>query len=179
MLASANRMSLVRTPRRYRGRGARSRSRSRSRSSHGETSSRTLDDRLRKTTLLFVLTTSGAGALGCGGSAEPASAPHATQSSTERVFAAVVPSVVAVLNDDQEVRDDEAKRTLRDLGLEGHAPKSVIDVSLRKEPTPHGTGFMIEGGLVLTAAGSAARNRNHGPCGSASAAPGRPYAAGS
>ncbi len=34
-------------------------------------------------------------------------------------------------------------------------------------------------GLVLTGAESAARSRNRGPCGSASAAPGRPYAAGS
>jgi S1-C subfamily serine protease len=91
-------------------------------------------------------------ASGCGGGAEPAASPQAAHASTERVFAAVVPSVVAVLNDDQDVRDDEAKRTLRDLGLEGHAPKSVIDVSLRKEPTPHGTGFMIDGGFVLTAA---------------------------
>ena len=29
------------------------------------------------------------------------------------------------------------------MGDESHAPKHVIDVSLRKEPTPHGTGFAI------------------------------------
>ena len=31
----------------------------------------------------------------------------------------------------------------RRMGDESHAPKHVIDVSLRKEPTPHGTGFAI------------------------------------
>jgi S1-C subfamily serine protease len=86
---------------------------------------------------------------GCG---QPAAAPRVEGSLTERVFADVVPSVVAVLNDDGDMREDEAKRTLHDMGVAGHSPKSVVDVSLRKEPTPHGTGFLIEGGLVLTAA---------------------------
>jgi hypothetical protein len=40
---------------------------------------------------------------------------------------------------------------MKALGV-GHAPKTVVDVSLRREPTPHGTGFMIEGGVILTAA---------------------------
>lgn len=83
----------------------------------------------------------------CGGGAPPR-APAATSS----VFERVVPSVVAVLNDDRDLREEEAKHVLADMGLEGHAPRSVVDVSLRKEPSPHGTGFMIEGGLILTAA---------------------------
>src|SRR6185436_18023878 len=70
---------------------------------------------------------------------------------THVVFDKVVPSIVAVLNDDQDLREDEVKRAMKALGV-GHAPKTVVDVSLRKEPTPHGTGFMIDGGLVLTAA---------------------------
>ncbi len=86
----------------------------------------------------------------CGGA--PVAAPHAEGSLTERVFSQVVPSVVAVLNDDGDMREDEARKTLHDMGLEGHSPKSVVDVSLRKEPTPHGTGFVIDGGFVLTAA---------------------------
>lgn len=82
----------------------------------------------------------------CAGPA--ARAPQATLS----IFDRVVPSVVAVLNDDRDLREEEAKHALAEMGLEGHAPKSVVDVSLRKEPSPHGTGFMIEGGLILTAA---------------------------
>jgi hypothetical protein len=39
-----------------------------------------------------------------------------------------------------------------ELGKDEHAPKNIIDVSLRKEPMPHGTGFLIEGGFVITAA---------------------------
>ena len=92
---------------------------------------------------------------GCGNSSQGAAHPegaHAEGSLTERVFASVVPSVVAILNDDDDLREDEAKRTLHDMGLQGHSPKSVIDVSLRKEATPHGTGFLIDGGLVITAA---------------------------
>jgi hypothetical protein len=88
-----------------------------------------------------------AAALGACG-APTAHAPQATPS----VFDRVVPSVVAVMNDDRDLRDEEAKHALAEMGLEGHAPKSVVDVSLRKEPSPHGTGFMIEGGLILTAA---------------------------
>ena len=32
------------------------------------------------------------------------------------------------------------------------APKHVVDISLRKEENPHGTGFAIEGGDIVTAA---------------------------
>jgi hypothetical protein len=38
------------------------------------------------------------------------------------------------------------------MGQEPHAPKNVVDVSLRKEPMPHGTGFFVEGGMIITAA---------------------------
>lgn len=68
------------------------------------------------------------------------------------VFDAVVPSVVAVLNDDQADRDQEVKELEQRFGKETRAPKRVVDVSLRKEPMPHGTGFVIEGGRVVTAA---------------------------
>ena len=83
-------------------------------------------------------------------SAPPPPVNHPT--TAESVFEAVAPSVVAILNDDRADREQEAKDTEASLGDESHAPKHVIDVSLRKEPTPHGTGFMIEGGLVITAA---------------------------
>jgi hypothetical protein len=71
---------------------------------------------------------------------------------TQVVFDTVVPSVVAVLNDDRALREDEQKRAMEELGKDEHAPRTIIDVSLRKEPMPHGTGFLIEGGLVITAA---------------------------
>lgn len=81
--------------------------------------------------------------------ARPAVAPGA---GTRGVFEAVVPSVVAIINDDRAVREQEDKEAMKQLGVDEHAPKTVIDVSLRKEPTPHGTGFMIENNLVVTAA---------------------------
>jgi len=68
------------------------------------------------------------------------------------MFDLVSPSVVAVLNDDAAVREQEARLAMEEMGVEEHAPKKIVDVSLRKEPMPHGTGFMIDGGLVVTAA---------------------------
>lgn len=106
--------------------------------------------------LLRVLSSLGAlGALGaalgaaaCGSAPPPP--PHVP--TAETVFDAVAPSVVAILNDDRADRDEEVKEAEASLGDESHAPKHVIDVSLRKEPTPHGTGFMIDGGQIVTAA---------------------------
>jgi S1-C subfamily serine protease len=83
-------------------------------------------------------------------SAPPPPAHHPT--TAESVFEAVAPSVVAILNDDRADREQEMKDTEASLGDESHSPKHVIDVSLRKDPTPHGTGFMIEGGQIVTAA---------------------------
>ena len=60
--------------------------------------------------------------------------------------------VVAILNDDRADREEEIREAEKSLGHEAHAPTHVIDVSLRKDPLPHGTGFMIEGGNVVTAA---------------------------
>lgn len=99
--------------------------------------------------LSLLLTLLGGLAVGCSGSriTTPASGR-----ATQQVFDAVVPSVVAVLNDDRALREDEDKRAMEELGKDEHAPKTIIDVSLRKEPMPHGTGFLIEGGFVITAA---------------------------
>jgi len=90
-------------------------------------------------------------ATGCGGSPPVVTSPQAG-TATQGVFDAVVPSVVAVLNDDRALRDEESKQVLKEMGVEQHAPKQIIDVSLRKEPTPSGTGFLVEGGIVITAA---------------------------
>ena len=87
----------------------------------------------------------------CGGTARPVSSPAAGQS-TQSVFDAVSPSVVAILNDDSAVRDEEANQAMKEIGREAHAPKKVIDVSLRKERMPHGTGFLVDGGTIVTAA---------------------------
>lgn len=87
----------------------------------------------------------------CGGTSRPASSP-AAGASTQNVFDVVSPSVVAILNDDRAIREEEAKLAMKEAGVESHAPKTIVDVSLRKEPMPHGTGFLIEGGLVVTAA---------------------------
>jgi hypothetical protein len=88
---------------------------------------------------------------GCGGPNTTIGSPPAGHS-TQSVFDLVSPSVVAILNDDRAQREAEAKETMREIGLEAHAPKTIVDVSLRKEPTPHGTGFLIAGGTVITAA---------------------------
>jgi S1-C subfamily serine protease len=59
------------------------------------------------------------------------------------VFEATAPSVVAILNDDRADREKDIADLEKTLGDESRAPKHVVDVSLRKEPTPHGTGFAI------------------------------------
>jgi hypothetical protein len=61
----------------------------------------------------------------------------------QTVFEETAPSVVAILNDDRADREQEVQDMEKEMGDESHAPKHVIDVSLRKEPTPHGTGFAI------------------------------------
>lgn len=92
------------------------------------------------------------GAVGCGAPRAPTLKGEATQ----LVFDRVSPSVVAIDNDDQAIREEEARRAERDAGHDTRLPKKVIDVSLRKEPMPHGTGFVIDAGdgstIILTAA---------------------------
>jgi len=82
--------------------------------------------------------------------------------SAEVVFDAVAPSVVAILNDDTQDREEEIKDAERMMGKDPRAPQHVIDVSMRKEISPQGTGFAIAasempgatggGVLVVTAA---------------------------
>jgi hypothetical protein len=72
--------------------------------------------------------------------------------SAQAVFDAVAPSVVAILNDDRSDREAEIAELEKKMGQDARSPKHVVDVSLRKDPTPQGTGFMIAGGLVVTAA---------------------------
>jgi S1-C subfamily serine protease len=81
----------------------------------------------------------------CGGTAQPVAPPAATPVHPEAraVFDATAPSVVAILNDDRADVERETKDLEKTMGDESHAPKHVIDVSLRKEPTPHGTGFAV------------------------------------
>ena len=87
-------------------------------------------------------------------SSKPAETPKAPNQHVfaREVFDQVSPSVVAILNDTRTEHEEEVQKLLKTLGDEAKAPKKVIDVSLRKEPTPHGTGFMIEGGNIVTAA---------------------------
>lgn len=105
----------------------------------------------RAGSLFFVLVVGLIVLAGCGGSAKPATSPNAG-AATQVVFDTVVPSVVAILNDDRALREEEIKQAMKEMGVEAHAPKQVIDVSLRKEPTPNGTGFLIDSGYVVTAA---------------------------
>ena len=85
-----------------------------------------------------------------GGCTAPAAAP--TKPAAQSVFDTVAPSVVAILNDDRADREIDIREIEKTLGDEARAPKRVVDVSLRKEPTPHGTGFMIENNQIVTAA---------------------------
>jgi S1-C subfamily serine protease len=93
-------------------------------------------------------------AAGCGGGkgGAPKVPPPAAEVTTRGVFETVAPSVVAILNDDESDRRAEQDEFAKALGAEPKAPQKIVDVSLRKEKTPHGTGFMVEGGLVVTAA---------------------------
>ena len=79
---------------------------------------------------------------GCGG---PTSQVHveAVRPDAHAIFEATAPSVVAILNDDRADRERETLELEKTMGDESHAPKHVVDVSLRKDPTPHGTGFAI------------------------------------
>ena len=88
------------------------------------------------------------GALSCAKPPVPPPPPP----TAEDVFRMVSPSVVAILNDDRADREAEMKAVEASLGDELRAPKHVIDISLRKEENPHGTGFAIEGGDIVTAA---------------------------
>lgn len=92
--------------------------------------------------------------LGCGGSTPTAASPPGAQAapSAHRVFELVAPSVVAILNDDRVDREQEIVEAEKAMGTDPHAPKHTIDVSLRKDPTPDGTGFIIDGNLIVTAA---------------------------
>lgn len=79
-------------------------------------------------------------------------ASYPEKPSAKEVFDRVAPSVVAITNDDAADREEEARELEKSLGAEAKAPRRVVDVSARKTPDPHGTGFMIAGGLVVTAA---------------------------
>jgi S1-C subfamily serine protease len=79
---------------------------------------------------------------GCGGSTVQAHV-EAPRPNAHAVFEATAPSVVAILNDDRADVEKERLELEKTMGDESHAPKHVIDVSLRKDPTPHGTGFAI------------------------------------
>ena len=86
------------------------------------------------------------GASGCGGAGGGGATQghvEAARPNAHAVFEATAPSVVAILNDDRADREKETKELEKTMGDESHAPKRVIDVSLRKDPTPQGTGFAI------------------------------------
>lgn len=80
--------------------------------------------------------------MACGGSTQQQQSRYA-QPEAQSVFQATAPSVVAILNDDRADREQEIQDLEKTMGDESHAPKHVVDVSLRKEPTPHGTGFAV------------------------------------
>ncbi len=83
---------------------------------------------------------------GCGHPATPA------RPSAEVVFDAVAPSVVAISNDDSADREKQIAALEKRTGTAPHGPKRVIDVSAHRQATPDGTGFMVAGGLIVTAA---------------------------
>ncbi len=95
--------------------------------------------------LLLVLAASLA-ALACG----PAKSPE--RPTAEVVFDAVAPSVVAIVNDDSQEREERIREIETKMGRDPNAPKRVVDVSYQRTNPPDGTGFMIDGGLVVTAA---------------------------
>ncbi|HEU4411459.1 MAG TPA: serine protease [Polyangiaceae bacterium] len=114
---------------------------------------KTLSKRARVWAAAVGLAAAGCGGKGAAPRAAPAPAPApAAESATRGVFETVAPSVVAILNDDEADRRAEQDEFAKALGAEPKAPQKVVDVSRSKEKTPHGTGFLVEGGLVVTAA---------------------------
>ncbi len=108
---------------------------------------------MKASTCLLLLIVFIMGASACASAKAPAAPPpKPPRMDSQAVFEHVAPSIVGILNDDRDDRDAEIKRIEKALGKTTDAPKHVIDVSLRKEPQPHGTGFMIESGRVVTAA---------------------------
>ncbi len=94
-------------------------------------------------------------AAACGGSKPPPAAPAADASKAptpEAIFEMVAPSIVAIVNDDQADREQERKDIEASFGDEPRAPKHVVDVTPKRATPPHGTGFMIDGGQIVTAA---------------------------
>ncbi|HEX7665168.1 MAG TPA: trypsin-like peptidase domain-containing protein [Polyangiaceae bacterium] len=104
-----------------------------------------------KAALLALVSTT---TLACGGSTTTAQSAAETSArpSAHDVYLKVAPSVVAVLNDDRADREEEIVQAEKSMGQEAHAPKHTIDVSLRKDPQPDGTGFIIPSGEIVTAA---------------------------
>src|SRR3954447_26223399 len=89
----------------------------------------------------------------CGGAAVPKTASGLSEDKrTEAIFDMVAPSIVAIVNDDEADREQERKDVESTFGDEPRAPKRVIDVTPKRAQPPHGTGFMIEGGQIVTAA---------------------------
>ncbi len=89
----------------------------------------------------------------CGGSTPPAASPSAhAVPSAHQVFEMVAPSVVAILNDDRSDKEQEIVEAEKAMGTDPHAPRHTIDVSLRKNPSPDGSGFVVDGNLIVTAA---------------------------
>src|SRR5688500_7414963 len=106
--------------------------------------------------LLFLLAVSSVlPSLGCGSSKPTESAETAKKkrpSASRQVFDSVSQSVVAILNDDKDDREAEIKELEKLTGEERRTPKRIVEVSSRTKPMPHGTGFMIPGDRVVTAA---------------------------
>ncbi len=101
--------------------------------------------------LLLVSVASACSAVSLGGcSSPPPKVPG--RPLPETVFDKVAPSVVAIMNDDKAERDRQTKVIEAALGHETRAPKHVIDVSLRKDAQPEGTGFLLADGTIVTAA---------------------------
>ncbi|CAN5726129.1 hypothetical protein BH09MYX1_BH09MYX1_28700 [soil metagenome] len=96
--------------------------------------------------LVLLLTISALGSLACGQAKSP------ERPTAELVFAAVAPSVVAIVNDDTQEREEHIRELETKMGRDPNAPKRVVDVSYQRTSPPDGTGFMIEGGLIVTAA---------------------------
>lgn len=91
-------------------------------------------------------------AIGCGHAPPPAAPTSAAPPTAAAIFEMVAPSIVAIVNDDEADREAERKEVESSLGDEPRAPKRVIDVSSKRATPPHGTGFMVEGGQIVTAA---------------------------
>ena len=100
-----------------------------------------------RSALVLVLLCAASSACGGGPSAPPQAAANSAW-----LLTAVAPSIVEITQDDRATADALVADAENSLADESRAPRHVVKVRERESASFQPTGFVIEGGLVVTAA---------------------------